>query len=107
MKAPWSVAQLIFAFLVSFQFGSASGQEFPEKPIRLLVGVTSGSLDASARAIAKVAAKHLGRPIIVVNMPGGSMTVAFADLARSPADGYSLGVMPTTYKSIIAHMQKP
>jgi tripartite-type tricarboxylate transporter receptor subunit TctC len=106
MKIRRFAAQLCITLLMAILGGPVVAQDFPDKPIRLLVGVTSGSLDASARAIAKVAAKHIGRPLIVVNMPGGTMTIAFNELARTTADGYSLAVMPTTYKSIIAHMQK-
>lgn len=86
---------------------SAEAKDYPEKPIQLLVGLAPGSsLELSARALAKVAPKYLGIPVVVVNMPGGAQTVAFNELVKAPPDGYTIGLMPTSYKSMTIHTQK-
>ncbi len=68
-----------------------SGQAYPEKPIRVLVGYTAGSAtDFTARAVAQRLSTVLGQQVIVVNVPGASGSIAAARLAASPPDGYTL-----------------
>jgi len=95
-------------FLLSIITADLAGaKDYPEKPIKLLVGLAPGSsLELSARALSKVAPKYLGTPVVVVNMPGAAQTVAFNELAKAPPDGYTIGLVPTSYKSITIHTQK-
>jgi len=56
--------------------GAAQAQEYPAKPVTLIVPwPAGGSTDIAMRAIADAAAKHLGQPIVVDNKAGGSGTV--------------------------------
>jgi tripartite-type tricarboxylate transporter receptor subunit TctC len=50
-----------------------------------------GGTDLAVRLLAKETEKFLGEPIVVVNKPGGSQTVATAQLATSKPDGYTIG----------------
>ncbi|MEN9419066.1 MAG: hypothetical protein RI988_2686 [Pseudomonadota bacterium] len=69
----------------------ASADEFPTKPIRLLVGFSAGSIsDNTARVLAEQVKETLGQPIVVENVPGAGATLAAARAAKSPADGYTL-----------------
>ena len=100
------IAILILQLFVT-QVGNAADADYPEKPIRFLVGLTAGSLtDISARAVAKVAAKYFPKPMIVVNLTGASGTLAMAELAKAPADGYTIALMPSSYQYLTVHMQK-
>lgn len=66
-------------------------QEYPTRPIRLLLGhAPGGGADQVARALAKPLGERLGQPVVVENKPGANQIIA-ADLAsKAPADGYTL-----------------
>lgn len=76
----------------------AMAQEFPTKPITLIVPWTAGgSTDIAMRAIAEAAGKHLGQPVIVENRAGGSGTVGPAQMAATAKpDGYTIAQIPIT-----------
>ena len=76
----------------------AAAQDYPVKPITLIVPWTAGgSTDITMRAIAEAASKHLGQPIIVDNKAGGGGTVGPATMAASAKpDGYTLSQIPIT-----------
>ena len=76
----------------------AQAQDYPTKPITLIVPWTAGgSTDITMRAIAEVAAKHLGQPIIVDNKAGGGGTIGPATMAATAKpDGYTLSQIPVT-----------
>ncbi|WP_018906935.1 tripartite tricarboxylate transporter substrate binding protein [Variovorax paradoxus] len=64
---------------------------FPSKPIRIVVPFAAGGpTDLMARAIAKNMAPGLGQPVIVDNKPGGGGVIGMSEIARGPADGYTM-----------------
>ncbi|HME44054.1 MAG TPA: tripartite tricarboxylate transporter substrate binding protein [Syntrophorhabdales bacterium] len=66
--------------------------KFPSKPITYIVPVTPGTgTDLSVRLIAKEAEKFLKQPIVVVNKPGGALTLGTAAIATAKPDGYTIG----------------
>ena len=81
------VAALTFSFFLS---GQACGQEdpakFPSKPITFIVPVPPGGpTDLACRLITKEVEKYLKQPMVVVNKPGGALTVGTAAIATSKA----------------------
>jgi len=69
----------------------AGAQDFPSKPIRLIVPFPpGGGNDTVARAIAQQASPALGQPIVVDNRPGAGGIVGAELAAKAPADGYTL-----------------
>lgn len=69
----------------------AGAQGFPSKPVTMIVpNPPGGIVDGSARIVADAMAKVLGQPVVVDNRPGGSGNVAYGQVARAPADGYTL-----------------
>jgi len=65
--------------------------EFPNRPIRILVGFTAGSAsDLTARLVGDQMSQVLKQPVIIVNRPGAGATIAGAEAARAPNDGYTL-----------------
>src|SRR5882672_4965732 len=69
----------------------ALAQDWPNKPIRLLVGFApGGGTDIVARALAPKMSEVLGQQIVVDNRPGAAGTIAADLTAKSPADGYTL-----------------
>lgn len=77
---------------------SALAQDFPTKPITLIVPwVAGGSTDIVLRVIAETAAKHLGQPIVIDNRAGGSGTIGPAIMAATAKpDGYIISQIPIT-----------
>lgn len=72
--------------------GAARAQDaFPSKPITIIVPfVAGGSLDFTGRVIAEKLKDVLHQPVIVVNRPGATNTVAALALAAAPADGHTM-----------------
>ncbi len=71
--------------------GSAMAQNYPSKPIRLVVPFTPGGVtDTSGRLIAEQLSKRLGQQVIVDNKPGASGNIGTQQVATAEADGYTL-----------------
>ena len=66
-------------------------QEYPTRPIRLLLGHSpGGGADQVARALSKPLSEQLGQPIVVENKPGANQIIAAELASRSAPDGYTL-----------------
>ena len=64
---------------------------YPEKPITLVIGFTSGGpTDAVGRYLARKLEAELGQPVVVENRTGANGVVALQVVKRAPADGYTL-----------------
>ncbi len=84
-------AGLIGASVIALAPALATAQAWPSRPIRLLVPLAAGSTaDIVSRTVATELSKSLGQPVVVENKPGAGGTIAMAELARSPRDGYTI-----------------
>jgi tripartite-type tricarboxylate transporter receptor subunit TctC len=94
MKAtPLLRLALSVALALSFTAGIARSQsgDFPNRPIRMLVGFNAGGgTDIVARIVAQKMAEGLGQSVVVENRTGASGLIAAEDVAKSPPDGYTL-----------------
>src|SRR5690242_15362390 len=82
-----SICAAIFVILA----GPAGAQEYPAKPIRIIVGFAAGGgNDIIARVFGQKLSESLGQPVIVENKPGGGAIVATDYVAKSAPDGYTL-----------------
>lgn len=80
----------LLASLVAAMHAHAA-DDFPSKPITLIVPYSGGGTDAQYRLLAELAGRELGQPIVVENKPGGAGTAAVAQMARTAApDGYTI-----------------
>jgi tripartite-type tricarboxylate transporter receptor subunit TctC len=87
---------------------SASADNYPSRPIRLLHGFAAGgAADTLSRIIADGLSKKLGQPIIVEAKPGAGGNIAADAIAKAAPDGYTLGLVTgahaisaATYKSL-------
>jgi tripartite-type tricarboxylate transporter receptor subunit TctC len=79
-----------FLALLLFLSCSALAQDWPAKPVRVIVGYPpGGGHDFTARVIAQRLAEVLKQPFVVENRAGASGTIATEGIAKGPADGYS------------------
>jgi tripartite-type tricarboxylate transporter receptor subunit TctC len=70
---------------------SARAQSFPAKPIRFIVPLApGGSADMLARLVGQHLSQRLGQPVVVEMRPGGGTVIGTAQVAKAPADGYTL-----------------
>jgi tripartite-type tricarboxylate transporter receptor subunit TctC len=94
----------VVAFALAAAAGSAGAQDFPNKPVQLMVAFPpGGSTDIGARIVAAIAEKALGQPIVVVNKGGAGGQVGWTELARQRPDGYYVGYinLPATNTVIL------
>lgn len=72
--------------------GAASAQQYPAKPVTVIVGYPpGGSTDLSTRIVADKLSQMLGQPFVVQNRPGAAGNIGTAQLAKAAPDGYTLG----------------
>lgn len=75
--------------------GLAGAQDFPSRPIKVLVGFPpGGGVDTTARVVGQALSQDLGQTVVVENKPGAAGTLGAAEVARSTPDGYTLLVTP-------------
>jgi tripartite-type tricarboxylate transporter receptor subunit TctC len=89
---------LITALLLGcMALSGASAQDWPTKPIRLIVPAPPGGItDGVARLLGEQLRAQLGQPVIVDNKPGGSAVIAERALMAAPPDGHTLMVTPSS-----------
>ncbi len=107
---PRSPATLALAALLLFAASSAApAQDYPAKPIRLVVPFTpGGSTDILARLVGQKLTEAFGQQIIIDNRPGAGGTIGVEITAKSVPDGYTLvmghigtfGVNPSLYPKL-------
>lgn len=85
----WAIAAI--CSLSALVLAPAKAQEFPSKPIHLIVPFAPGGItDISARLLASKLSERLNQSVIVENKAGGNQTIGAEYVATSPADGHTL-----------------
>lgn len=96
----------ILLFSVFF-VAAAAAQEFPAKPIRIVVPYAAGGgTDAVARLMAVRLSAAFGQPVVVENKPGASANIGAEFVARAPADGYTVLVTAPNFTTSEALFDK-
>src|SRR6476660_3114690 len=82
--------------LLFFLAGLAAAQDYPTKPIRIIVGYSAGGgNDIIVRVMTPELTKVLVQPVIVDNKPGAQSIIAAEYVAKQPADGYTILMGPS------------
>ena len=98
----WLAAALLASPLLT---APAWAQAWPTKPVKVIVTFApGGSSDIVARLLQPGLQEKLGQPVIVDNKPGAGSTIGAAEVARAPADGYTLLLSNTAPISISPFM---
>jgi tripartite-type tricarboxylate transporter receptor subunit TctC len=94
------------AGLLALAAGAVQAQDWPARPIRIMVGsAPGGGTDAMARAVADRLGPLLKQPVVVENRPGASNTLA-ADATAKSTDGHTLVMGVVTAHAIAPHLLK-
>src|SRR6266550_4608335 len=93
-----SVFGTVLAVGFAAWIGAAHAQNFPVRPVTLIVPwPAGGTTDVGMRALASATEKHLGQPIVIENRPGGSGTLGPGQMAATARpDGYTIAQIPIT-----------
>jgi tripartite-type tricarboxylate transporter receptor subunit TctC len=106
MKKAFKNAGICISLALS---GSALAQQFPTKPIRIVVAYTpAGATDILARAVGQKMSESFGQPVIIDNRPGANGNIGTDAAAKANADGYTLlmvtagthGINPSLYRKL-------
>jgi len=101
-KIPGHLHRIIFAALgVAFALGASgavNAQAYPSKPVRLVIPIAAGGgTDIIGRLMAQKLAEAMGQQFIVDNRPGAGGIIGSELVAKSPADGYVLLLVPASH----------
>lgn len=99
MRDYWKAGHTFLVMLACMGLPATAwcAQSFPSKPIRLVVGLsTGGSTDVTARLVAQRLSEQFGQNVVVENRTGGGGVIAMERVAAAPADGYTLVVVPAS-----------
>ena len=76
----------------------AQAQEYPNRVVKIIVPFAPGGpSDIIARLLSQKLSENLGKSFIVENKPGGSANIGIAQVAKSPADGYTLLLVSSSF----------
>jgi tripartite-type tricarboxylate transporter receptor subunit TctC len=85
------ITGLLLALAGALSSPAAQAQDYPSRPVRLVVGFAPGAVaDIIARAMASQMSKGLGQQPVVENRPGAGSSLGAEFVARAPKDGYTL-----------------
>jgi tripartite-type tricarboxylate transporter receptor subunit TctC len=98
------ILALVFVSTTSF---AACAQAYPDRPIRVIVGVPAGGTpDVMARMVTTGMSKILGQPLVMDNRGGAGGLIGTEVAAKSAPDGYTLLVSSPGPLTILPHLQK-
>ena len=87
--------------------GGAQAQQWPAKPVRLIVNVAPGGVaDVTARVLGARLSETLGQPFVIENRPGGDGYIGFEALSRAEPDGNTLIYAPGSTVMMAPHLIK-
>lgn len=80
------------AFLMAVAAGTAwaQAQNYPNRPVRVVVGAQTGGPDTVARIVAAQLQQQMGQPFVVENQGGANGIVGATTVAKAPPDGYTV-----------------
>lgn len=89
-----TLAKCLVAACLTVVPSAAFAQSYPTKPIRIIVPAPpGGAIDILARVVGEKLSASMGQPVIIDNKPGASNNLGTDLLAKSPPDGYTIGIV--------------
>jgi tripartite-type tricarboxylate transporter receptor subunit TctC len=109
MIAMWKRAAVVLALAAQCLIETARAQEYPSRPIRLVVPYApGGGADSVARIVARRVSENIGQPIVIDNRGGAGSILGTDIVAKAEPDGYTLllgqsgpiSINPAVYKTL-------
>jgi tripartite-type tricarboxylate transporter receptor subunit TctC len=101
------MVRFLLGLVATLAVGAAAGQEWPTKPVRVIVNVAPGGVaDVTARVLAARLTETLGQTFLVENRAGGDGYIGFEAVVRSEPDGYTLIYSPGSAVMTAPHLVK-
>jgi tripartite-type tricarboxylate transporter receptor subunit TctC len=98
---------LLAAAAAAFGITPAAAQQYPTRPIKVLIPIPPGGApDIAARILGEKLNESLGQPVVIENRAGSNGIIATEMLAKAPADGYTLGLIADSQVVINPHLYK-
>jgi tripartite-type tricarboxylate transporter receptor subunit TctC len=98
---------LLAALTLSLFSVSSVAQEYPTKPIKLLVPFPpGGTTDLIARIVSEKLGHELGQPVVVDNKPGAGGSIGTEALSRSSPDGYTIGMATVSTHAVVPSLYR-
>ena len=92
-------------FLVFSLFAASAFAHYPARPIKIVVTIPPGGApDITARLVGQKISESVGQPVVVENRPGANGNTAAGEVARAPADGYTLLLAADSLIAINPHL---
>ena len=92
-------------FLAALFFSALAAAQYPARPIRIVVTIPPGGApDITARLVGQKMSESMGQPVVVENRPGANGNTAAGEVARAPADGYTLLLAADSLITINPHL---
>ncbi len=96
-----TVCAVVIGMVTSMGSGRAANAAYPEKAVRIIVAYApGGATDVEARKIAQKLTEQMGQTFFVENKVGASGIIGTQQVARAPADGYTLLAMENSYSML-------
>jgi tripartite-type tricarboxylate transporter receptor subunit TctC len=86
--------------------GGVAAQEFPAKPVRVIVPYGPGGVDLQVRVMAPTLARILGQQVVVENREGGGAIIGTTAVKNAAPDGYTVLFTGTSALAVVPHMRK-
>jgi len=109
VRAVHRIASIVVcgAVMALLATGSAMGQDYPTRPIHLIVpDAPGGSPDQLSRLLAQSLSESLGAQVVVDNKPGAAGVLAMDVAAKAPPDGYTIAMTTTAIYAILPNLRK-
>jgi tripartite-type tricarboxylate transporter receptor subunit TctC len=98
-------ALLLLALTAGLAIAGAALAQYPSRPVRIVVTIPPGGApDIAARIIGQRLGESFGQPFVIENRPGANGNTAAAEVARAPADGYTLILAADSLIAINPHL---
>lgn len=99
---------LTMAVCAAFATGGALADAYPDKAVRIVVPFAAGgSSDNATRVLAEQLAKDWKQAVVVDNKPGANGSIGAAQVAKAPADGYTIYLAPVSIGTVNLFIKKP
>ncbi len=96
----------VWACMAVFLCAHVLAQEYPERPIRVIVPMQAGSAgDVAMRIVALRMAPGLGSPMVLDNVLGAAGMIGSERIARAAPDGYTIGAMGDSMLTLVPHLR--